>query len=69
MKNKTSLDTWVCHQLCTGNAVLPTRALFPHSWTGVGLACVQSFSATNRLVHRSFPTRSLTSTIKIKKKK
>lgn len=32
----------------------------------LGPACVLSFSATNRLVYRSFPTRSLTST---KKKK
>lgn len=44
--------------------MLPTRALFPHPWPLLSLVCVLSFSATNRLAHRSFPTRSLTSAIK-----
>lgn len=42
---------------------------FPHPWPFLGSACVWSCSATNRIIHRSFPTRSLTSTIYKKKKK
>lgn len=29
IENKTSPDTWVCHQPCLGNAVLPTGHFFP----------------------------------------
>lgn len=44
-------------------------AFFPHPWPFLGLAWVLfSFPATNRVVHRSFPARSLTSLKKKKKK-
>ena len=67
IENKTSLDTRVCHQPCTGNAVLPTGALSPHPWPFLGLAFVLSFSATNSSVHRTFPTSLTSATIKRKK--
>ena len=45
------------------------RAPSPHPWPLLGLTCVCSWSATKRLAHRSFSTKSLTSGIKKKKKK